>query len=1431
MLVFVCFTDALDCVRSLLEGSGFGRRRKHVLYMSPDISVLSASDHSAKEQAPWKMTLKSQIPIEYQHQGMDEVDSTSPDSAIGHFSPPYNLSGPSGDTLDLQLVFRDCQGDDGYVTKQDLTDAIADHELSFQKEQLLTEIFEQLDKNDEGRVELEQLAATWFREMGTLQKRDTRRDASPGALLMRQRATGGTPLFSYLLSSKDGLLKVNALQELWESQLNVDDPDVDPTVVRSFLDSLREQTGGTVNASELAKNMEILLLEATENSAATQTFRTLAVNAYKCEIEFLLNQAQMLREERNKLRWDLSKLSDQREALIHESEEHKDMMHHQHEAALIAQRKAYEEQLKVLQDEARSEQDQIVGQYTEQVKNLATLVDHLRQNETQLKEEIIDLKQENGTLEGELLDAKAELNASNKMLYRLKSELALASDCMPLDSDLNDSSDHNMGISLIALREMNAQLKDKVDELTAEAEQLKQELRAEQRKSKRKSDRRNLGDDFSDEQPVSPEKAKKTSLPTLNRRQTLSSGKVNHSFSHIPSRRTLPVQKRPGAIGAEHDGSIEPTNLMLETMVIPKQMSAGSVSSDEIEVLQIEKDKLLDELTEANAKIAVLTESEATLQSQVSKLESNCEQIQQQMEATLTQFHNQIDSLVHGVARTVESKSIALNERVKRLAQVQEVIRTGMKVKEQDTATKYQAQVKELEQCLAAMTEEYKKHTVASDRLKQKCRQLELIIQEEKVRYEKALKKMETLHENSILSKEKAHTQLQDKHKRMVKEKDTEIRKLRQALGDNWVKQAKDLEQKHKRETGELKETILQLVGKQGEMEEETRNQYESMEEEHRREKEMLQATIETLRDKNTALEASVKGAQAEMDEESRRQTAKLHSRIVELKEERAFLEGESQARAELEEHYRQKSSERQQTVCSLEEEKQSLCTQIKEMEISHKQKVADLECRLTKASENYKLEVESLQSSLREAEKANKAKLLEIQDTVDQLQRAKASCEERLQAEALKAKLHERSMAKWKLDFESAEGNVTQKKAMYEKEMSHKQEETKQLQRELAQLQKEKKTHEDSVKQRIHQLEEAHHNHEEKLLRTIKQLQKQNDDMTEEIHARCRVLEESYKQKESEMKATMARLKYNNGELQDKVDWLDQVNKELERQNEVLLKDWDKTGKLTIRGSSEVGRLNLRSVQMKNITPRQSPSPPVASPPKKTAAIGKPIQIPSDEARKLTITVTDTTAMHGTSLAQIIYRGGESRELDVVPQRPKRSPAVRVENLEKRLQQVQRQNEHLKHGMTEDKAQLLKRIERVRTALSQLANDIDGSPEKSQASREQLEHAIVSLRTKIQKQEAAATELAAQLKRVSEENTAVKQLKEKADATISELQIQVQRLTRERDYLRRRLELSRKRTASTINSKTTATIAMNQTGCNSPQVSYCSVIAEVNNT
>jgi chromosome segregation ATPase len=1276
------------------------------------------------------------------HQGIDEP-SCSPDSAIGNISPAYTLSSSSDDTFDLQVVLRDCQVGDGYVTRQALTDAMASYELSFQKEQLLIDIFEQLDKNDEGKVRVEQLTTAWFHEIETLQKRDMRKEMSPGALLMRQQASGGTPLFSYLLSSKDGLLRVNALQELWESQLNVDDPDVDPTVVRSFLGSLKEQTGGTVNASELAKNMEILLLEATENNAAAQTFRTLAVNAYKCEIDFLLNQAHILREERNKLRWDLSKLSDHRESLIRESEEHRDIMHHQHEAALIAQRKAYEEQLKVVQDEACSEQDRIVSQYNEQVKNLAALVDHLRQNETQLKAEIIDLKEENGSLEGELLDARAELNASNKMLDRLKSDLALAADCMPLDSDLSDSSDHNMGLSLIALREMNAQLKDKVDELTAETERLKQELRAEQRKSKRKSDSRNLSDDFGDEQSKSPNDTKKR---PLNRRRA---GNLNHSFSYMPSSRTLPDQKRPGVIGAERDGNLESSNLMLETMVIPKRMSTRSISFDELEALQTENDKLLDELKKADSKIAALTENEEALQSQVTKLESNGKQTQQQLQTTLTQFHNQIDFLVHGLTKTIEGKSIALNERVKQLAQVQEVIRTSMKVKEQDTATRYQGQVQELEQRLATMTDDHKKHTLASDRLKQKCRQLELIIQEEKVRYEKALKKMETLHENSVQSKDKAHAQLQEKHKRMVKEKDTEIRKLRQALGDNWVKQAKDLEQKHKRETGELKETILQLVGKQGEIEEETRNRHELIEEEHRREKEMLQSTIETLLEKNAALEASMKGAQAEVDEECRRQTAKLHNRIVELKEERAFLEGESQARAELEEHYRQKSGEMQQTACALEDEKKSLCTKIRQMEESHSQAVANL-----------MKEVESVKSRLKEGDKVNKAKLLE---------------------------------------------------------MTRKQEETK---RELAKLQKEKKVLEDKMKEKTHDLEQANRNHEEKLCGTIKQLQKQK----EEIRSRCDNLEESYKGKEAELKAAIQGLKHTNGKLQGRVDWLAQVNKELECQN-VELKNWDKTGKTTV--DRRAGGLNLQSVHMKNINPPQSPNPPLASPPwKESATISAPVPIP--EARKLTIRVTDTTAKDGTSAGQIICHGVKSRELDVVPHQPNRSSGVRLELLEKRLQQVQRENEHSKQGVTEEKAQLLKRIHRMRTALSQLVNDIDVSQEKSQASREQLEHAIVSLRAKVQKQEDVVSEMSAKLKCVSEENAAIKQLKENAEAVISDLQIQVQRLTRERDYLRKRLELSRKQTTSKVNLKTTATIAMNQIGHTSPQVSYGSVLIKV---
>ena len=1415
--------DALECIRLLIDASALSRRRK-VAHTGADISLsipTSASHFDAKDEALG--TTSCSPPTGYR----DGVSAT-PDSGIGDWSP-YSSAVGADEALELELVFRDCRSDDGFVVKQSLADAIVRHELSFQKEQFLIEIFERLDENQDGRVGLEQLVTASFHELEILSRRDHKKEGSPGAMLARQRVSDGTPLFSYLLSSKNGLLKIEALRELWESQLSVDDPDVDPTVVRLFLDSLSEQTGGTVNANELAKNMEMLLLESTDNSAATQTFRMLAVNAYKCEIEFLLTQTQTLREERNKLRRDLSKWSDHREVLIQESEDHKDMLHSQHEAALASQRKTFEDQLKTTQDDFRHQQDIIVGQYNEQVKSLTTLVDHLRQNETQLKEEIIDLKQETNTLEGELLDARAELNASNKMLDRLKSEIFLASDCILLEgSGLNDSSGSNVGANLNALREMNSQLKDKVDELTAETEQLRQDLRAERRKSRRKTSS-NLGDDVSNNH-VSESHGRPRSQPGLVRRKTVNSPVPNvaeltcRSTPVTPTRRVLPADKRPVVIGAENDDCLAPTNLMIETMVIPDAdiSTHGNDDLHEVKRLQLENVKLTEELNTANSVIDLITVKETALQSQITDLTENLEQSHRRIEENKLRYQTEAEALVCEVTNAMESKLSALIKRVEQITHNQEMIRGRIEAKEREIAAEYQTQMNELQECLIALTED---HTVAMDELKLKCHQQELQLEQEKGKYENALKKMETLHENLVRSKETAYTQLQDKHKKMTREKDGEIRKLRQALGDNWIKHAKDLEQKHKKETSELKKTILQLVGKQGETEEEMQFHCDSMAEEHKQEKEKLQAKINRLMEENANLKVTVKGARAEMDEECRHMTAGLHNSIMELKEERAFLEGENQARAEVEEQYRQMTAENKEIISRLEEEKQIVTNRIAELESNHKQIIAEFECRLAKTMENYK-SLESQNFKLVEAEKASKLNRIKLEEAVARLQKAKTSAEELIQSKATEAQnAYEQDAARWELDIQFAKAEARRYKAMYEEKIDDLEQQTEQLKSELRMLQDDKATLEDEKEANLRQMEETH-SYSQVLLATIDELQQQTDKTSEEFQAKTHEIKK-HQQMEGKLEAVIAELKYNNSELQERADWLDQVNSELKRQNEELLKELDVRAigmtNVTVQSVKQsdsqdsTRRFNLRSVQMKNTA---RPQPVVTTPPKCSMPFPNPIRIPSEEARKLTITVTDTTAQSEASQTQTIYYGGASTERDSRARRS-RSPELQVEQLEKKLHEVEQENNHLIHGMTQDKAQLLKRIERVRQALSQVANDLEDSPDNSQPSRAQLEHAITGLRNKIQQQEATTSNQANQLKRVTEENACMKEEKRKTDVGIAELQQQLDRLTKERDSLRTKLEVTRKRTRTsyTQTHKATATIIVSKTGAQPSRV------------
>ena len=1336
----------------------------------------------------------------------DDRTTPPPDSAIGDCCRTFFL--PNGD--DAEAFFREHIGrDDGTITREDVATMCQTLSWSIHAERELIEVLDRLETSksdrdgDGGGVDLKLFLSASVNVLEMAAK-GMRRETSPATLLLRQKTAAsaasarrngdGTLLFSFLSSNAEGLINVDALRDLWQNQLDDDDPDVDTTLVQTFLDSLSHETGGTVSALELAKNMERFLLEASDNSPATQTFRKLAIGAFKYEIDYLRGQAQNLVEERNKHRRDVARLTDQRDRLIKEAEEHKDLLHVQHQSLLETQRKAFEEQMRSLRNESLSESDLMAGEHQRQMEEIAELVAQLRQKESLLKEEITNLKYDNSNLEGELLDARAEMNTSKRAASRLRQELAaMAEPALPDDYDYPPSEDTSRNTTNF-LREMNASLKDEIDELTAENESLKHQLNAQKRRRK--------GDPPPPPPPPSPVAGSRTSSaastpsddlpPMMNRRRKSSFGlqrrvttatveDAKRMASAVDEAKKMDVQ-RPSVIGAEND---RPQNLMLETMVLPSEEEMEE--RREIrrkESVTVDAAKLTEELDAAKKQLARLETSERALADEVTLIKSTKNSLGEMITTFCHKTKGQFDVLAEGV----QSRCSGFQNRLESLSSVLTKLAALIEAKQNRVVRSYEKEIAELEECLISVTEE---HGAANDKLMAQCRQLEQQFASEKKKVEELTKSKPLVQLN-----DKSYAQL-EKNRRLLRDKDAEIKRLKQDLNEKSLR-SRDSDGKQKREVAQLKDAMLQLIVKQGEAEDEMKSKCALMEEEHARAVAEMQKKIDELKKEKDFMEESIKGSQAQMDEAYRRQTNELQEKVVQLKEERAFLEGESQARAEMEEHYRKAATELQSTIACLEEEKQMLENHVDDVEARWQKTASELRRRLDLMKGKHQREIETMRVEHESQRRETEIKVTHLQQTLDALTTEKDAGERRHREELSETNESWTNQLQQKVRSEKELFDKTA--AEYRTQFDEAAAQNRQLKEVLWRLKKEKTDVEKSLNKRYEELEEDATRQATEMKATIDRLQKERQVLAEEVLERCRNLKEAFKTECRSMEKALGEVNEQNSKLREENARLEDSN----RQKDEALHRWE------TKEAQKPKRVNLKSIEMRNSvrakstsSARESPPPPQSR--RETTPTPLRVAFLVEEARKLKITVTDTAtaAKNDETATTTIYRGENFSQRC-------RSRETSPEVTQKRIVKAERDVEEMSTER-EDKGELLKRIGTVRKELSRLSAELSYNPTvDGKRAAEVLEQTNSALQAKVERLEKANGEWVAKLRDVMREKREAVEKRRVEESKATSMKIELQKLEREREFLKKRLDdLRRRQTSDDARTTTNATIKL----------------------
>ncbi|XP_072182310.1 uncharacterized protein [Diadema setosum] len=415
--------------------------------------------------------------------------------------------GPS-ESEQVQAIWEEVGvGKDGYLDINELAVVCEHIGMEDMDRNELGNLFNKLDRDQDGRVGFEEFLDGLFRTAGirtpapltpmaptpsllNAQKAKWRmsvmgssmddpifRTATPSLLLNQSYAK----LFSMLDPENTGFATLDAVAEQLEDQ-GIHNP-------HEILEALEMDTdpSGRVNLQDLSMALDNVLMTTGENNGVYQA----ALTSYQSEVKYLKSQTDQLTAERDKLKLDIAEANRQNQALVQEIDDRHATIEKTNEKKLRETERKYQEKINALQAQVEKEREMLSSQASNQTSKLLVEMDQLRSDEGLMKERYQTMLEDNNRMEQELNEAAERLLESEKVITKQQRDLDGFAELEERLADLETSRD---GVSkqqadyyeqnIRDLQELTRTLQDRADELTQENELLKHQ--ASERKVRRK---------------------------------------------------------------------------------------------------------------------------------------------------------------------------------------------------------------------------------------------------------------------------------------------------------------------------------------------------------------------------------------------------------------------------------------------------------------------------------------------------------------------------------------------------------------------------------------------------------------------------------------------------------------------------------------------------------------------------------------------------------------------------------------------------------------------------------------------------------------------------------------------------------------------------------------------------------------------------------
>uniref|UniRef100_A0A8D1WGR6 Ninein-like protein n=1 Tax=Sus scrofa TaxID=9823 RepID=A0A8D1WGR6_PIG len=396
------------------------------------------------------------------------------------FGNPRKPCSPSSDSPESRVrdIWEELGvGSSGHITEQELALVCQSVGLRGLQKEELEDLFNKLDRDGDGRVSLEEFQLGLFNH-GPPQLLESSTLVKPNGSWSHYQVSeegGGQTTTSSLVSVCSGPRLFCSVDDgtgfafpeqiiaLW-AQEGVHNG-------REVLQSLDFSVDEKVNLLELTWALENELL--TVDGAAQQA----ALACYRQELSFCQGKVEQLARERDKARQDLEKAEQRNLEFVKEMDDCHCALEQLTEEKIRRLEQGYRGRLSLLRTEAEVERELFWEQARRQRAALEGDLQHLRAEETSLREKLTLALKENSRLQKEIIEVVEKLSESEKLVLKLQNDLefVLRDKLEPQSTELLAQEERFSGV----LKEYELKcrdLQDHNDELQAALEGLRAQL-------------------------------------------------------------------------------------------------------------------------------------------------------------------------------------------------------------------------------------------------------------------------------------------------------------------------------------------------------------------------------------------------------------------------------------------------------------------------------------------------------------------------------------------------------------------------------------------------------------------------------------------------------------------------------------------------------------------------------------------------------------------------------------------------------------------------------------------------------------------------------------------------------------------------------------------------------------------------------------------